>query len=86
LRTAARIGQRVSAGEVVATIGDEPLGAPLDGILRGRTHDGVEVAAGTKVVEVDPREDVSKVTGLGVRPLRIAEGVLRAIRAAEITA
>jgi xanthine dehydrogenase accessory factor len=86
LATAARIGQRVSAGEVVATIGDEPLRAPLDGILRGLTHDGVEVAAGTKVVEVDPRGDVSKVTGLGVRPLRIAEGVLRAIRAAEITA
>ena len=79
LRTQARIAQRVSAGEVVATIGDEPLAAPLDGILRGLTHDGVHVDAGTKVVEVDPRGDVSKVTGLGPRPLRIGEGVLRAI-------
>jgi xanthine dehydrogenase accessory factor len=82
LRTAARIAQRVSAGEVVATVGDEPLHAPLDGILRGLTHDGVEVAAGTKVVEVDPRGDVSKVTGLGARPRRIGEGVLRAIEVA----
>ena len=41
LRTEARIAQRVAAGEVVATIGDEPLRAPLDGILRGLTHDGV---------------------------------------------
>ncbi len=80
LRTGAQIAQRVSEGEVVATIGDEELRAPLDGILRGLTHDGVEVAAGTKVVEVDPRGDVSKVTGLGVRPRRIGEGVLRAIR------
>ena len=79
LRTQARIAQRVSAGEVVATIGDEPLAAPLNGILRGLTHDGVHVDAGTKVVEVDPRGDVSKVTGLGPRPLRIGEGVLRAI-------
>jgi xanthine dehydrogenase accessory factor len=81
LRTQAQIAQRVSAGEIVATIGDEPLAAPLDGILRGLTHDGVEVAAGTKVVEVDPRGDVSKVTGLGARPRRIGDGVLRAIEA-----
>ncbi len=79
LRTQARIAQRVLAGEVVATIGDAPLAAPLDGILRGLTRDGVHVDAGTKVVEVDPRGDVSKVTGLGPRPLRIGEGVLRAI-------
>ena len=82
LRTDARIAQRVFAGDVVATIGDEPLRAPLDGILRGLTHDRVEVAAGTKVVEVDPRGDISKVTGLGPRPLRIGEAVLRAIEAA----
>jgi xanthine dehydrogenase accessory factor len=80
LRTSARIAQRVSAGEVVATIGDEPLAAPLDGILRGLTHDGVEVQAGTKVVEVDPRGDPAKAFGLGPRPRRIAEGVLAAIR------
>lgn len=85
LRTDARIAQRVSAGEVVATIGDAELRAPLDGILRGLTHDGVEVQAGTKVVEVDPRGDVSNVTGLGARPRRIGEGVLRAIEAANAT-
>ena len=85
LRTGARIAQRVVEGEVVATIGDAQLLAPLDGILRGLTHDGVEVAAGTKVVEVDPRGDVSKVTGPGERPRRIGEGVLRAIEAAHMT-
>jgi xanthine dehydrogenase accessory factor len=86
LRTDARIAQRVRAGEVVATIGDEPLAAPLDGILRGLTHDGVPVEAGAKVVEVDPRGDVSKAIGLGVRPRRIAEGVLRAIEDAGVGA
>ena len=81
LRTSARIAQQVVAGEVVATIGEEELRAPLDGILRGLTHDGVPVEQGTKVVEVDPRGDVSKVVGLGPRPLRIGEGVLAAIEA-----
>ncbi len=79
LRTRAAIAQRVEAGETVATIGDEPLRAPLAGILRGLVHDGVPVAAGAKVIEVDPRGDLSKVHGIGPRPRRIAEGVLEAM-------
>ena len=78
-RTPAQIAQRVQAGDVVATIGDEQLRAPLTGILRGLVHDGVPVEAGAKVLEVDPREDPSKVRGIGARPRRIAEGVLAAI-------
>ena len=81
MRTQAQIAQRVRAGEPVAAIGDEPLLAPLDGILRGLVHDGVPVEAGAKVLEVDPRGDVSKVRGIGPRPRRIAEGVLEAITA-----
>ncbi|MDQ3850895.1 MAG: xanthine dehydrogenase, partial [Actinomycetota bacterium] len=79
LRTGAAIGQDVRAGEVVARIGDRELRAPLDGILRGLTHDGVPVEAGTKVVEVDPRGDVSAAIGIGRRPARIAAGVVHAI-------
>ena len=79
IRTSAQIAQRVSAGEVVATIGSDELVAPLDGILRGLVHDGVPVDLGAKVVEVDPREDMTKVFGIGPRPRRIAEGVREAI-------
>ena len=79
LRTGAVIGQRVRGGELVASIGDEKLLAPLDGILRGLTHDGVPVDAGAKVVEVDPRGEMNAVIGLGQRPRRIAEGVSAAI-------
>jgi xanthine dehydrogenase accessory factor len=79
LRTTAAIGDRVAAGDVVATIDGEQLAAPLDGILRGLTHDGVTVTRGLQVVEVDPRGDISSARGLGVRPLRIAAGVLAAI-------
>lgn len=79
MRTQAAIAQHVAAGETVATIADEPLQAPLDGILRGLVHDGVPVAAGAKVLEVDPRRDLSKVFGIGPRPRRIAAGVLEAM-------
>ncbi|MGI8729436.1 MAG: xanthine dehydrogenase [Solirubrobacteraceae bacterium] len=83
--TRAAIAQRVEAGEVVATIGVQRLPAPLDGILRGLVHDGVVVQQGAKVVEVDPRGDLSKVFGLGPRPRAIAEGVLRAIEDAGVS-
>jgi xanthine dehydrogenase accessory factor len=79
LRTGAAIGQRVTRGEPVAAIDGAHLSAPLDGVLRGLTHDGVPVEAGAKVVEVDPRGDLRAVIGLGPRPARIAAGVAAAI-------
>jgi xanthine dehydrogenase accessory factor len=79
MRTQAQIAQHVSAGEPVAAIDGEQLLSPLDGILRGLVHDGVPVDAGAKVLEVDPRCDLTKVFGIGPRPRRVAEGVLAAI-------
>ena len=58
------------------------LTAPRSGVLRGLTHDGVLIAAGTKVIEIDPRGDPALVRGIGERPALISDGVLRAIDAA----
>lgn len=80
-RTNAAIGQAVMGGEVVASIGSHELAAPLAGILRGLVRNGVPVQAGMKVLEVDPRGDLSAVVGIGERPGRIAEGVLQAVSA-----
>jgi xanthine dehydrogenase accessory factor len=80
-RTRARIGDVVREGQVIAEIGAMALTAPLEGILRGLTHDGVPVTVRTKVIEVDPRGSDAEVRGIGERPRRIAEGVLKAIRA-----
>jgi xanthine dehydrogenase accessory factor len=77
------IGDTVAAGQVVAHVGPRPLTAPLGGRLRGLTRSGVPVTTGTKVIEVDPRGDGAVVTGIGDRPAKIAEGVLRAIRSSE---
>lgn len=62
-------------------IDDLPLMAPLSGRLRGLCRDGVPVATGTKVIEVDPRGDATVITGIGERPRQIADGVLAAIQA-----
>ncbi len=82
LFTSYAIGQQVDAGDVIARIDETSLTAPLSGVLRGLTHDGVPVTAGTKVIEIDPRGDPALVRGIGERPARIADGVLRAIDAA----
>lgn len=79
-RTKARIGDAVQQGQRLAEIGATPLSAPLEGVLRGLTHDDVPVTVGTKVIEVDPRGRVGEVRGIAERPRRIAEGVLSVIR------
>ena len=77
--TSARIGDRVDESAVIATIGEIGLRAPISGVIRGLTRNGVEVAIRTKVIEVDPRGNPAAAFGLGERPRRIAEGVLKAL-------
>ncbi len=79
LLTSHTIGQHVAAGEVIARIDGALLAAPLSGVLRGLTHDGVPVAVGTKVIEIDPRGDPALVRGIAERPARIAGGVLHVL-------
>lgn len=78
-RTTLDIGSPVTAGQFVGRIGDVSLLAPIAGRLRGLAHDGAWVEAGAKIIEVDPRGPDAVVLGLGERPRRIAEGVLRAV-------
>jgi len=46
-RTKARIGDAVRKGQEIAEIGSTALTAPLDGVLRGLTRDGVPVTVRT---------------------------------------
>jgi xanthine dehydrogenase accessory factor len=80
-RTKARIGDAVRKDQAIAEIGSMALLAPLDGLVRGLTRDGVPVTVRTKVIEVDPRTREAEVRGIAERPRRIADGVLSAIRA-----
>jgi xanthine dehydrogenase accessory factor len=77
--TGMAIGDRVRQGEPVAAIGNLVLAAPLDGILRGLTRDGVHVQREAKVIEVDPRGRPEDARGIGERPGAIADGVLAAV-------
>jgi xanthine dehydrogenase accessory factor len=77
-RTASRLGAAVGVGEAVGTLGEHTIRAPLSGHLRGLARDGVQVSAGQRLVEVDPRSE-PQIFGLGERPRAIATGVARAL-------
>ncbi|MEK6753770.1 MAG: hypothetical protein AABZ00_16050 [Chloroflexota bacterium] len=78
--TSLQIGDHVSQGQESARIDSTPLLAPIAGVLRGLTRDGVQVTPKTKVIEVDPHAQGAQVSGVGERPARIAEGVVTAIQ------
>jgi xanthine dehydrogenase accessory factor len=78
LRALRRLGELVSAGETVATLNGDAVAAPVAGLLRGLTRDGVRVAAGTKIVEIDPRGERGVWAGIGERPRALAAAVTRA--------
>ena len=77
--TTHHIGDAVTEDEPVAWIDGTALEAPLAGVPRGLTRDGVPVARHTKLIEVDPRGARAVVTGIGKRPHGIAAGVLAAL-------
>ncbi|MCX7844707.1 MAG: selenium-dependent molybdenum cofactor biosynthesis protein YqeB [Candidatus Bipolaricaulota bacterium] len=74
------IGARVAEGEPVGRVGAEVLRAPVAGVIRGLLHPGLPVAPGMKVAEIDPRDDPTLPFRISTRSLRIAEGVVEALR------
>jgi hypothetical protein len=77
--TAIEIGTRVFKDFVVGHLGNVPVRAPFDGILRGIVRDGTEVPAGVKVLEIDPRGRRASWTGIDGRAQIIAKAATTAI-------
>ncbi len=73
------IGDRVEAGQILATIGDVPLRAQIDGVVRGLMRSGLRVWRGVKVGDVDPRAQRTHCFTLSDKSLAIGGGVLEAL-------
>jgi xanthine dehydrogenase accessory factor len=78
-QTAIEIGTRVFKDFVVGHLGNEPVRAPFDGILRGIVRDGTEVPACVKLLEIDSRGRGANWTGIDSRGQLIANAVAEAI-------
>lgn len=56
VKSARAIGDIVTRGDLIATVGDAEVRAPFSGVLRGLIHDGLVVEKGLKIGDLDPRE------------------------------
>lgn len=75
------IGALVERGECLGWIAEAPVLAPVGGLLRGLIADGVSVAAGVKLGDVDPRGLAVDVTRVSDKGRAVAAGALEALLA-----
>jgi xanthine dehydrogenase accessory factor len=76
------IGDLVAQDEVVATVQGSEVSAPFRGVLRGLIHESVELCAGMKIGDVDPRAVRDHCFSISDKALAIGGGVLEAILSA----
>jgi len=53
-----QLGDRVTAGDIIATVGSSPVQTAISGIVRGLIRDGIEVTKNLKIGDMEPREGV----------------------------
>ncbi len=78
-QTDKEIGDLATAGEVVASVAEQPVKAEIDGIIRALLRNGTAVEKGTKLGEIDPTGDREVCYTIRARARSIAGGVLEAI-------
>ena len=74
-----QIGDIVAAGEIIASVGNHPVKAVIDGMIRALMRSRVEVKKGTKIAEIDPSGNKEICFTIRARMRAIAGGVLEAI-------
>lgn len=75
----AEIGDLIQAGQVIATVSGEPITAAFTGMLRGLAHPRVEVKAGMKVGDLDPRVKREHCFTISDKSLAVGGGVVEAV-------
>lgn len=73
------VGLPVRRGQLLATVGGEPVRAPFDGVLRGLIEDDTTLTAGIKIGDIDPRSRQEHCFTVSDKSLAIGGGVLEAI-------
>lgn len=77
--TVVDIGALLVKGDLIARVGELSILAPFDGLLRGLLHPTLEVTAGQKVGDLDPRGAAVDWRLVSDKALSIAGGVMEAL-------
>ena len=80
----ASIGDILEAGEPIMRVGDHLITAPFRGVVRGLIANGLNVPAGTKIGDIDPRSNPSYAFEISDKSLAVGGGVLEAILSSPI--
>ena len=81
----AQIGDHLEVGSQIAEVQSQienrksKIASPFKGVLRGLIHPGLQVKAGLKIGDVDPRDDPEMCKLVSDKALAIGGGVLEAI-------
>ena len=75
----AKICNRLAEGDLIAEVDGKKIRAPFKGILRGLVMEGLEVKAGMKVGDIDPRDEETYCVTISDKSLSVGGGVLEAI-------
>lgn len=78
-RTGKKIGDMVTAGEVIAEIDSTPVKTEIAGMVRGLLRDGSKVSKGMKLGDIDPRGNLEYCYTISDKSRTISGGVLEAI-------
>jgi xanthine dehydrogenase accessory factor len=78
VRWLCEIGAAVTAGQTLGSVGDAPVTAPLDGVVRGLLADGQSAPEGLKIADIDPRADRAAADEISDKALAVGGGVLEA--------
>ena len=73
------IGDRVQAGDMVGEVSGAPVVAAIGGVVRGMLHNGVQIGAGVKVGDIDPRGEREYCDTISDKARAIGGGVVEAI-------
>ena len=73
------IGDQVKAGEMVGSVGEAPVRALIDGVIRGLIRPGNHVTPGLKIGDVDPRAQKQNCDTISDKARAIGGAVLEAI-------
>ena len=79
IKNTIEIGSYVYRGDLVAEVSGEAILAPFDGVLRGLLRENIQVQAGMKVGDIDPRKDLEYARTVSEKSLAIGGGVLEAL-------
>ncbi|MGD9640403.1 MAG: molybdenum hydroxylase, partial [Synergistaceae bacterium] len=73
------IGERVKAGGLIGSVNGIPVKAQIRGVVRGLIHPSVLVREGSKIGDVDPRNEPENCFMVSDKALAVGGGVLEAI-------